>query len=140
MNNSYDKTMVLVTLGFCALIIAAFTLPSMMGNLIETSIGTGTSKEENEITHNIQDIEFKGERTFWIDKRIVSFHTDNGVYIYPKEDVTYVKANNDNTFNMVIKEHDQTTEHVIVNVGENYLKDLRTSFAEQFNINITFTE
>lgn len=87
--------------------------------------------------YEVKSVKFKGESGFWEDKRKVVVDTEEGTFIYPEKSVTYDVARNDE-FKIEIIQNGLGSEHVVLNVGEEMVKEIRTQFAEQFGQNIEF--
>lgn len=95
--------------------------------------------ETNVQTHEVQSIEFKGEKTFWSDKRSIFFDTDEGVFVYPHNSATF-QIGKENTLSITITEYDSAADKVVVYIPPEQMKDIRNSYASQYSQNIEISD
>lgn len=109
----------------------------LLGDILSAVLPKETNIQTQ--THEVQSIEFKGEETFWADKRKISFDTDEGVFVYPHNSVTF-QIGNENTLSITITKYDNADDKVVVYIPPEQMKDIRNSYAAQYSQNIEISE
>lgn len=93
--------------------------------------------EEKQID-NIKDITFEKKASFF-DTSKIAFSTEEGTLIYPRNNVTFKKTDNNMT-SIVIYTFDNGDNEVIVYVQESDIPNVQTGFANMFGENIKWKE
>lgn len=106
--------------------------------IIVSTLNNQEVKVEQFDVDNVDDIEFDRETDLFSYDDTVRFNTKKGIFIYPEKRISYHETD-DKGLSIEITSHKYKKTKVKMYIGEDFIKDIRTKYVEEYESNIKIT-